>query len=94
MGVVIGAYYFDIGIGTAFLAEISALIQGIEYAHQRGWHKLWIELLFSVCSPPLICLLGGLLRDGIIANGYLGVCASTALISTGRAMRWRIVWHL
>ena len=44
MGVVIGAYCFDVGIGTAFLAEISALIQGIEYAHQRGWHMLWIEV--------------------------------------------------
>ena len=44
MGVVIGAYCFNVGIGMAFLAEISTLIQGIEYVHQRGWHRLWIEL--------------------------------------------------
>ena len=36
MGFVIGAYCFDVEIGTAFLAEISALIQGIEYAHLCG----------------------------------------------------------
>lgn len=35
-GVVIGAYYFDLEIGMAFFVEILALIQGIEYVHQRG----------------------------------------------------------
>lgn len=42
--VVIGAYCFDIGIGTDFIVEILALIQGIEYAYQGGWRRLWIEL--------------------------------------------------
>ena len=46
LGVVIGAYCFDVGIGTAYLAEILALIQGIEYAYHRSWHRLWIELDF------------------------------------------------
>ena len=32
-GVVIGAYCFDVGIGTTFLAEISAFIQGVEFAY-------------------------------------------------------------
>lgn len=32
-GVVIGAYYFDVRISTAFLMEISAFIQIIEYAY-------------------------------------------------------------
>ena len=44
MRVVIGAYCFDIRIGTTFLAEISALIQGIKFAFRRGWHRLWIKL--------------------------------------------------
>ena len=43
-GVVIGAYCFDVGMGTAFLAEISTLIQGMDYTYQRGWSRLWIEL--------------------------------------------------
>lgn len=34
-GVIIGAYYFNVGIGMAFLAEISAFIQGINYAYQH-----------------------------------------------------------
>ena len=38
--VVIGSYCFDIGISTTFLVEISALIQDIEYAYQRGWSRL------------------------------------------------------
>ena len=44
MGIVIRAYCFDVEIVTAFLAKISALIHGIEYAHQRGCHRFWIEL--------------------------------------------------
>ena len=42
--VVIGVYCFDVGIGTTFFAEISALIQGIEFPYQHGWRRLWIEL--------------------------------------------------
>lgn len=45
--VVIGAYYFDVGVSMTFFAEISVIIQGIEYAHQRGWHRLWIKLDYT-----------------------------------------------
>ena len=32
-GSVIGAYYFDVGVGTTFFAEISTMIHGIEHAY-------------------------------------------------------------
>ena len=43
-GVVIGALCFNVRIGKAFLAEILTFIQGIEFAFQHGWRRLWIEL--------------------------------------------------
>ena len=95
MGVVIGAYCFDVRIGTAFLAKISSFIQGIEYVHQCGWHRLWIELdsmAVLQCLLSLSYLFGVLLQDGITASSFFEVCASTALTFTGRVMRWRTVW--
>ena len=95
MGVVVGTYCFDIGIGTGFLAEISALIQGIEYAYRRGWHRLWIELdsmaVLQCLQSFLIYLLGVLLRGGIIVSSSFLVCDSTASISIRRVMQWRII---
>ena len=39
MRIVIGAYCFDAETGKDFLAKISALIQGIEYAYHHGWRR-------------------------------------------------------
>jgi len=33
----------NLGGGTAFHAELSAVMRSIELAHHRRWKKLWIE---------------------------------------------------
>ncbi|KAM7466187.1 hypothetical protein LguiB_013749 [Lonicera macranthoides] len=44
---------FSIRIGTTFLAKIPALIQGIEFAHQHGWRRIWIEFDSLVCCHDM-----------------------------------------
>ena len=34
----------DSGRHTAFEAELLAFIQAINFAWEKGWHKLWIEM--------------------------------------------------
>lgn len=39
----LGGFCQRIGHCNSFFAELSAIIIGIEFAYQRGWHCLWLE---------------------------------------------------
>lgn len=95
-GSVIGTYSFDVGISTALFAEISAVIQGIEYAHHCGWHRLRIELDYMVViqflqssSYLLPCVLP---QCGITASNFFLVCVSNIPTSIGRETQLQTVW--
>ncbi|KAF6167917.1 hypothetical protein GIB67_027695 [Kingdonia uniflora] len=41
-GRVLGTFFKSVGSTTNYLAEVQAIIDGVEKAVQRGWYKLWI----------------------------------------------------
>lgn len=42
-----GFFCLNIGIYTAFVAELTAFIQAIDIAWEKGWKQLWIEMDFQ-----------------------------------------------
>ncbi|KAK9271842.1 hypothetical protein L1049_002207 [Liquidambar formosana] len=46
-GFVKGGFTSNLGVQTAFYAELLAALIGIEYAWRNGWHKLWLESDFA-----------------------------------------------